>query len=279
MQVTLFLDFVFRGYFSTIGRGFRSRGLYLSHFGKRKKMIRINEMFCSLQGESTFAGLPCYFIRLSGCNLRCSYCDTAYAFAEGREVSIEEILREAAEASKPWRGAGFSGHLLPLVEVTGGEPMTQKETPELLRRLCDAGYTVLLETNGSLEPDEVDGRVIKIVDVKAPSSGENPKNLPGILEKLGGSDEVKFVLGSREDYDWMKDFLRERPRLTERCTVLVSWCDLARAPQGQGLKPVPEGHHPVSRRWLAEAILRDCLPVRMQVQLHKVLWAETERGR
>lgn len=279
MQVTLFLDFVFRGYFSTIGRGFRSRGLYLSHFGKRKKMIRINEMFCSLQGESTFAGLPCYFIRLAGCNLRCSYCDTAYAIAEGREVSIAEILREVDAAARPWRGAGLSGHLLPLVEVTGGEPLAQKETPELLRRLCDAGYTVLLETNGSLEPDEVDGRVIKIVDVKAPSSGESSKNLPGILEKLGGSDEVKFVLGSREDYDWMKDFLRERPRLTERCTVLVSWCDLARAPQGQGLKPVPEGHHPVSRRWLAEAILRDCLPVRMQVQLHKVLWAETERGR
>lgn len=273
------LAFPSGGYFLQLGEDSGVRGLYLSHFGKKNKMIRINEMFCSLQGESTFAGLPCYFIRLAGCNLRCSYCDTAYAIAEGREVSIEEILRETAEAAKPWRGVGFSGHLLPLVEVTGGEPLAQKETPELLRRLCDAGYTVLLETNGSLEPDEVDGRVIKIVDVKAPSSGENPKNLPGILEKLGGSDEVKFVLGSREDYDWMKDFLRERPRLTERCTVLVSWCDLARAPQGQGLKPVPEGHHPVSRRWLAEAILRDCLPVRMQVQLHKVLWAETERGR
>lgn len=273
------LAFTLEGYFLQSGEDSGVGGSVYPFWEREKEMIRVNEMFCSLQGESTFAGLPCYFIRLSGCNLRCSYCDTAYAFAEGREVSIEEILREAAEATKPWRGAGVSGHLLPLVEVTGGEPMTQKETPELLRRLCDGGYTVLLETNGSLDLDEVDGRVIKIVDMKAPSSGESSKNLPGILEKLKGSDEVKFVLGSREDYDWMKDFLRERPRLTERCTVLVSWCDLTRTAQGQGLKPVPAGHHPVSRRWLAEAILRDCLPVRMQVQLHKVLWAETERGR
>jgi 7-carboxy-7-deazaguanine synthase len=242
-------------------------------------MIRVNEMFCSLQGESSFSGVPCFFIRLSGCNLRCSYCDTAYAFAEGRDMAIEAILGEVAEAARRWGGVKLSGHLLPLVEVTGGEPLAQKETPELLRRLCDGGYTVLLETNGSLELDEVDDRVIKIVDMKAPSSGESSKNLPGILEKLKGSDEVKFVLGSREDYDWMKDFLRERPWLAERCTVAVSWCDMTRAAQGQGVKPVPAGHHPVCRRWLAEAILRDCLPVRMQVQLHKILWEETERGR
>lgn len=273
------MAFTLEGYFLQSGEDSGVGGSVYPFWEREKEMIRVNEMFCSLQGESSFSGVPCFFIRLSGCNLRCSYCDTAYAFAEGRDMAIEAILGEVAEAAKPWRGAGFSGHLLPLVEVTGGEPLLQKETPELLRRLCDGGYTVLLETNGSLELDEVDGRVIKIVDMKAPSSGESSKNLPGILEKLGGSGEVKFVLGSREDYDWMKDFLEARPRLAERCTLLVSWCDLARTAQGQGLKPVPAGHHPVSRRWLAEAILRDCLPVRMQVQLHKILWEETERGR
>jgi len=117
------LAFPSGGYFLQLGEDSGVRGLYLSLFGKRKKMIRINEMFCSLQGESTFAGLPCYFIRLAGCNLRCSYCDTAYAFAEGREVSIAEILREVDAAARPWRGAILSGHLLPLVEVTGGEPL------------------------------------------------------------------------------------------------------------------------------------------------------------
>ncbi len=273
------LAFTLEGYFLQSGEDSGVGGSVYRFWEREKEMIRVNEMFCSLQGESSFSGVPCFFIRLSGCNLRCSYCDTAYAFAEGRDMAIEAILGEVAEAARRWGRAKLSGHLLPLVEVTGGEPLLQKETPELLRRLCDGGYTVLLETNGSLELDEVDGRVIKIVDMKAPSSGESSKNLPGILEKLGGTDEVKFVLGSREDYDWMKDFLEARPWLAERCTLLVSWCDLARIAQGQGLKPVPADHHPVSRRWLAEAILRDCLPVRMQVQLHKILWEETERGR
>lgn len=241
-------------------------------------MIRVNEMFCSLQGESSFSGVPCFFIRLSGCNLRCSYCDTAYAFTEGRGMAIEAILGEVAEAARRWGRAKLSGHLLPVVEVTGGEPLLQKETPELLRRLCDVGYTVLLETNGSLELDEVDGRVIKIVDMKAPSSGEEGENLPGILEKLGRADEVKFVLGSWEDYGWMKDFLEARPWLAERCTLLVSWYELGRV-RWPELKPMPAGHRAMSRRELAEAILRDCLPVRMQVQLHKVLWDESERGR
>ena len=234
-------------------------------------MLRVIETFTSLQGESTYAGAPCFFIRLAGCNLRCSYCDTVYAQETGQSLSIDQLLEITELEKLRWNGHSLNGDILPIVEVTGGEPMIQEETPLLLKRLCEAGYTVLLETNGSIALDKVDPRVRKIVDVKVPSSGESGKNLPACLEKLSLHDEVKFVLGSLEDYHWVKKFLEARLALSQKNTVLLSWYDMSNS--------VPKGEHPISRTELAEFIIRDALPVRMQVQLHKILWPDIERGR
>ena len=221
-------------------------------------MLRVIETFTSLQGESTYAGAPCFFIRLAGCNLRCSYCDTVYAQETGQSLSIDQLLEITELEKLRWNGHSLNGDILPIVEVTGGEPMIQEETPLLLKRLCEAGYTVLLETNGSIALDKVDLRVRKIVDVKVPSSGES-------------GNEIKFVLGSLEDYHWVKKFLEVRPALSQKNTVLLSWYDMSNS--------VPKGEHPISRTELAEFIIRDALPVRMQVQLHKILWPDIERGR
>ena len=234
-------------------------------------MLRVVETFTSLQGESTFAGVPCFFIRLAGCNLRCSYCDTVYAQGSGQPLSIEQLLEITELEKLRWNGHSLNGDILPIVEVTGGEPMIQAETPLLLKRLCEEGYTVLLETNGSLALDKVDPRVRKIVDVKVPSSGESGKNLPACLEQLNPHDEIKFVLGCREDYQWVRKFLDARPALSQKNTVLLSWYDMSNS--------VLKGEHPISRTELAEFIIRDALPVRMQVQLHKILWPDIERGR
>ena len=234
-------------------------------------MLRVVETFTSLQGESTYAGVPCFFIRLAGCNLRCSYCDTVYAQGTGQALSIDQLLEITELEKLRWNGRSLNGNILPIVEVTGGEPMIQEETPLLLKRLCEAGYTVLLETNGSIALDKVDPRVRKIVDVKVPSSGESGKNLPACLEKLSPHDEIKFVLGSLEDYHWVKKFLETRPVLSQKNTVLLSWYDISNS--------VPKGEHPISRTELAEFIIRDALPVRMQSQLHKILWPDIERGR
>ncbi len=247
----------------------------------------VNEIYLSLQGESTFAGLPCVFVRLTACNLRCSYCDTAYAFTEGRRMSFDTVLTEVQRLAAPFRSAHpkcrFTGPevqnpTLPLVELTGGEPLLQPAALPLLRALCDAGYTVLLETSGAMDISPVDPRVRRIMDLKCPSSGEAARNRWENLAYLRPTDEVKFVIGTVEDYAWAKEIL-ERRHLAAICPVLFSWATpLTPAQRDPSLKLPPAGHTPLSRRELAERILADALPVRLQVQLHKVIWSPDQRG-
>jgi 7-carboxy-7-deazaguanine synthase len=210
--------------------------------------LRISEIFHSLQGETSRAGLPTVFVRLTGCPLRCSYCDTAYAFSGGQSMSLSAILEETGR-----HGARY-------VTVTGGEPLAQKGCLELLRTLCDAGYEVSLETGGALDVSGVDARVMKVLDIKTPGSGEAGKNLWRNLDYLQAKDEIKFVLCDAADYEWAKQVVQEH-HLEQKCGVLFS------PAQGQ-----------LSPAQLAEWILRDRLPVRLQLQLHKLLWGN-ERGR
>lgn len=210
--------------------------------------LRISEIFYSLQGETSRVGLPTVFVRLTGCPLRCAYCDTAYAFSGGQNMTLATILAEVAR------------HETRYVTVTGGEPLAQKGCLELLRALCDAGYQVSLETGGALDVSGVDARVMKVLDIKTPGSGEAVKNLWGNLDLLHAHDEIKFVLCDEADYQWAKQVLHER-QLDKKCAVLFS------PAQGQ-LEPAQ----------LAAWILRDHLPVRLQLQLHKLLWGN-ERGR
>lgn len=250
----------------------------------------VNEIYLSLQGESTFAGLPCIFVRLTACNLRCSYCDTAYAFSEGRKWLLGDVLQEVRRLARPFGPAppvasGAAGEVprtngvrLPLVELTGGEPLLQPNALPLMRTLCDEGFTVLLETSGALDIGPVDPRVRRIMDLKCPSSGESARNRWENLAHLQPTDEVKFVIGTQEDYLWAKDQLC-RHRLAERCPVLFSWVTPLQLHQvDESLKPVPAGHTPLSRRQLAERILADALPVRFQLQMHKVIWPPDQRG-
>ncbi len=213
----------------------------------RANELRINEIFFSLQGESTRVGLPTVFVRLTGCPLRCGYCDTAYAFHEGRTRTIEDVVAEVAT------------HGTRTVCVTGGEPLAQKNCLSLLSVLCDAGYSVSLETSGAIDIVNVDSRVSRIVDIKTPGSGEVEKNLSGNLAALTPQDEIKLVITSEEDYAWAVAVIAEH-ELAARCTVLLS-------PSFGEVKP----------EQLAAWLLRDRLPVRMQLQLHKVLWGE-KRG-
>lgn len=206
--------------------------------------LRVTEIFHSLQGETSRSGLPTVFVRLTGCPLRCGYCDTAYAFHGGESLTLDGILRRVADL-----GAHY-------VTLTGGEPLAQKHAPLLLRRLADAGYSVSLETSGALDVSAVDVRVSKILDLKTPGSGECDRNLWTNLQHLTQHDEIKFVLCDEADYQWAVMQLREH-RLERRCPVLMS--------------PV---HGRLEPRQLAEWILRDRLPVRMQMQLHKLLWGE-----
>ena len=206
--------------------------------------LRVNEIFLSLQGETSRVGLPTVFVRLTGCPLRCDYCDTAYAFHEGDRMSLAAILSEVAR-----HGARH-------VTVTGGEPLAQKECLALLRLLCDAGYSVSLETSGALDISAVDERVSRILDLKTPGSGEMEKNLWSNIQWLTSHDEVKFVLCDEGDYRWAVEMMGKH-RLDRTCPVLFS-------PVHGGLDPAV----------LAGWILRDRLPVRMQVQLHKLLWGE-----
>jgi 7-carboxy-7-deazaguanine synthase len=204
--------------------------------------LRITEIFYSLQGETSRVGLPTVFIRLTGCPLRCTYCDTSYAFTGGQNLSVAEILKQVA------------GYTPRYVTVTGGEPLAQKNCLLLLRELCDAGYLVSLETSGALDISEVDARVVRVLDIKTPASGEDEKNRWQNLPLLAAHDEIKFVLNGEADYQWAKQIIQQH-HLGDKCDVLFS--------------PV---HGVLDATQLAEWILRDRLPVRLQVQLHKLLW-------
>ncbi len=234
----------------------------------------VNEIFLSLQGESTFAGLPCVFVRLTACNLRCSYCDTAYAFNEGRKMSLPEVRAEVDRLAATFKQQGS----LPIVELTGGEPLLQRNCLPLMAGLCDDGFTVLIETSGAHDISPIDPRVRRIMDLKCPSSGESGRNLYYNIRHLRSTDEVKFVIGSVEDYEWTKGKIAEY-KLASICPLLVSWVEpLTSSQHTSMLKPVPPGQTPISRRELAERILADGLPVRFQVQMHKVIWPKDARG-
>ncbi|MBK8915179.1 MAG: radical SAM protein [Phycisphaerales bacterium] len=211
--------------------------------------LRINEVFHSVQGEGTRAGLPCAFIRLTGCHLRCRWCDTEYAFYEGGWRTIDDLLTEV-------RGFGC-----PLVQVTGGEPLLQPAVYPLMTRLCDEVATVLLETSGALPTDRVDPRVVCILDVKCPGSGEESRNHWDNLRTLRPHDEVKFVIADRADYDYAVEVIR-RHNLSERCAAVL-------------LNPVFGALEPVR---LVEWMLADGLAARLGLQLHKLIWSPTARG-
>jgi 7-carboxy-7-deazaguanine synthase len=241
----------------------------------------INEIYLSLQGESTFAGLPCIFIRLTACDLRCSYCDTAYAFKEGKKTSLGEVLQQVEQLSKPY--ASGSGPVmdidrLPLIELTGGEPLLQRNAIPLMKLLCDKGFTVLLETSGAHDIAPVDPRVRRIMDLKCPSSGEVARNRFENILHLKATDEVKFVIGTVEDYEWAKQQISIH-KLERICPLLFSWVHpLASAQQDGSLKSIPAGQTLISRRTLAERIIADALPVRFQAQLHKIIWPPDRKG-
>lgn len=226
------------------------------------KTLMINEIFYSIQGESTWAGLPCVFVRLMGCHLRCTYCDTEYAFHEGRRWTLPQIMDEVERV-----GSGCG-----LVEVTGGEPLLQPNVHELMTRLCDADKTVLLETSGACDISRCDARVIRIMDLKTPSSGESHRNLWSNLDHLTPRDEVKFVIGTRQDYEWVRDVIRQH-RLNHRVRAVIL-SPVHAVPPGREL-PGSEG---LSMRDLAQWMLEDHLPARMQTQLHKLIWDPATRG-
>ncbi len=214
-----------------------------------KTLLKVNEIFYSIQGESSFAGLPCVFIRLAGCNLRCSYCDTEYAFYEGRNMSLPEVLK----ALEP-----FSARL---ALVTGGEPMLQRPVYDLFAELLERQYIVCVETGGQVLLDQVDPRVHKIMDFKCPSSGMSARNEFGNVRHLTSHDEVKFVIGDRADFEWACDTVRRYDLCSKVGTVLFS--------------PV---YNVIRYAELAAWVLQCGLPVRMQLQLHKVIWPDIPRG-
>ena len=239
----------------------------------------VNEIYLSLQGESTFAGLPCIFIRLSACDLRCSYCDTAYAFTEGRKQALADILVEVKRLAKSFTGGTSStSPKLPLVELTGGEPLLQKNSLPLMKSLCDDGFIVLLETSGAHDISKIDPRVRRIMDLKCPASGEVARNRFENIAHLKPGDEIKFVIGTVEDYEWAKQQITGH-KLDSICPLLFSWVHpLATEQQSKALKKVPAGQTPISRRQLAEKIIADALPVRFQIQQHKIIWPPEQRG-
>lgn len=212
-------------------------------------MLTVNEIFHSIQGESSHAGRPCVFVRLTGCDLRCVWCDTPYAFDGGRRISVDEVLR-AVEA-----------YDCPLVEITGGEPLLQPDVYGLMERLLAAGKTVMLETGGHIDISDVPPAVVKVVDVKCPGSGESGRNAWVNLERLAAHDEVKFVIRDRADYEFARGVLR-RHALDARCAAVL-------------LSPV---HGVLDPRQLAAWALADRLPVRFQLQLHKYVWGADARG-
>ena len=244
----------------------------------RDESLVVNEVYLSLQGESTFAGLPCVFVRLTACNLRCSYCDTAYAFTEGRRESLQRIRARLEELATPYAGQTVEGHRLPLVEFTGGEPLLQKNAAVLMHDLCEAGYTVLVETSGAHDISVLDPRVRRIMDLKCPSSGEVARNRLENLQHIRSTDEIKFVIGTREDYAWAKTAILEHG-LAGRCPLLFSWVSpLMPHQRDPSLKPFPADHTPLSRMELVDQIIADALPVRFQLQMHKFVWPVDARG-
>jgi len=212
-------------------------------------MLTVNEIFYSIQGESTYAGRPCVLVRLSACDLRCSWCDTPYAFYEGRKMSLDEVVKEAERYS------------CPLVEITGGEPLLQEEVYPLMDRLLASGRTVLLETGGHIDISRVPAAVVKIVDVKCPGSGESDRNHWENLERLQSHDQVKLVIRDRIDYEFARTTLC-RYRLDRKCEAVL-------------FSPV---HGVLNPKVLSEWVLQDCLPVRVQLQLHKYIWGPDARG-
>ncbi len=212
--------------------------------------LKVNEIFHSIQGESSHAGHPCVFVRLTGCNLRCSWCDTPYAYEEGEVMELADILDRV------------ESYRCPMVEVTGGEPLLQEETPELIRRLLEKGCRVLLETNGSLDVSPVDPRCVKILDIKCPSSGVAKNNRFRNLEHLTERDEIKFVIGDRGDYDYA-------------CMKLHL---IFRKTTGRNVIHFSPLHGRMEPKTLAGWILEDRLPVRLQLQIHKILWPADRRG-
>ena len=240
----------------------------------------VNEIYLSLQGESTFAGLPCIFIRLTACDLRCSYCDTAYAFTGGKKKSLAEVLGKVRELAAPFSSLNSpsSNFKLPLIELTGGEPLLQKNSRPLMQQLCDDGFTVLIETSGAHDISKIDPRVRRIMDLKCPSSGEVARNLFSNITHLKATDEIKFVIGTREDYAWAKQQIAAH-KLDSVCPLLFSWVHpLTSEQQNKVLKKVPAGLTPISRRELAEKVIADALPVRFQIQQHKIIWPPEQRG-
>jgi 7-carboxy-7-deazaguanine synthase len=240
----------------------------------------VNEIYLSLQGESTFAGLPCIFVRLTACDLRCSYCDTAYAFTEGKKWTLENVRAEIHRLALPFKNSQLStlNSQLPLVELTGGEPLLQKSSLPLMKQLCDDGFTVLVETSGAHDISKIDPRVRRIMDLKCPSSGELERNRIENIAHLKATDEIKFVIGTREDYEWAKRKIAEH-QLEKICPLLMSWVHpLAPEQQNKALRKVPAGQTPISRRELVEKIIADALPVRFQAQLHKIIWPPEQRG-
>ena len=216
---------------------------------KRERTLRINEIYYSIQGESTWVGLSCVFVRLTFCNLRCNYCDTEYAFYEGKNRTLSEI--QNAVATFRCR----------LVEITGGEPLLQKNVLPLMATLCDSGYAVLLETSGAHDISKVDPRVHRIMDLKTPGSGEVDKNLWSNIDHLTPRDEVKFVMGSREDYEWSRNKVQQYD-LPSRCHAVLFSPIFGR----------------IDPRQIVEWILADKLNVRFQLQMHKFIWSPTQRG-
>lgn len=212
-------------------------------------MLTINEIFHSIQGESTHAGEPCVFVRLTACDLRCRWCDTPYAFHEGRKMSVDDVVQ------------AVEGHGCPLVEITGGEPLLQADVVRLMERLLASGKTVMIETGGHRSIAGVPGGVIRVMDIKCPGSGEVERNDWSNIALLTPRDEVKFVIADRADYEFARDVV-SRERLAERCGAVL-------------FSPVHGELHP---RQLAEWVLADRLPVRVQLQLHKYIWDAQTRG-
>ncbi len=215
---------------------------------KLHQKILVHEVFHSIQGESSFAGLPCIFIRLTGCNLRCSYCDTTYAFSEGQEETVQTLVERIK--------------LFPcnLVEITGGEPLCQEGTPSLVGELINRGYTVLVETNGSCDIGKISSQAIKIVDVKCPGSGAADSFMLSNVAQLQPHDECKFVVSDTSDFDWSSNFVQEY-RLLEKCKVVFS-----------------SVFERVTARELAKWILASGMPIRLGLQIHKYIWSPQQRG-